>query len=145
MIRSDSPNSSHQLRQVCCSNRGGNVLLDVHSVGNEVAWPISPWTVPPNTGVTVEQFGTDWAVYLDGLDEVLVPLEEFHQANCCSGVELDELDSTEEVDLEAIWLGLRDKIKCKRKGGVWIWAWPECHRRRGMVAGIEEQRRTEGV
>ena len=55
--------------------------------------------------VTVEQFGTDGGVCSDGLDEILVPLEELCRTNCCSGVELDESDSKEEVDLDAIRLG----------------------------------------
>ena len=56
-------------------------------------------------GVTAGRFATVGGVCSDGLDEVIVPLEELHRTNCCSGVELDELDSNEEVDLDAIRLG----------------------------------------
>ena len=52
-------------------------------------------------GVTAGRFATVGGVCSDGLDEVIVPLEELHRTNCCLRVELDELDSTEEMDLEA--------------------------------------------
>ena len=55
-------------------------------------------------GVTVERFGTDGGICSDGLDEVLVPLEELRRTNYCSGVELAESDSKEELDLDAIRL-----------------------------------------
>ena len=58
-------------------------------------------------GVKVGRFGSDGGVCSDGLDEVLVPLEELRRTNCCSGVELAELDSKEELDLDAIRLGQR--------------------------------------
>ena len=58
-------------------------------------------------GVTVGRFGTDGGVCSDGLDEVIVPLEELRRTNCCSGVELAESDSKEELDLDAIRLGQR--------------------------------------
>ena len=57
-------------------------------------------------GVTIGRFVTEGSVCSDGLDEVLVPLEELRRTNCCSEMELDELDSKEEVDLDAIRLGL---------------------------------------
>ena len=57
--------------------------------------------------VTVGQFGTDGGVCSDGLDEVLVPLEELRRTNCCSGVELAESDSKDELDWDAIRLGRR--------------------------------------
>ena len=56
-------------------------------------------------GVKVGGFGSDGGVCSDGLDEVLVPLEELRRTNCCSEMELDESDSKEELDLDAIRLG----------------------------------------
>ena len=56
-------------------------------------------------GVRVGQFGSDGGVCSDGLDDVLVPREELRRTNCCSGVELAESDSKEELDLVVIRLG----------------------------------------
>ena len=58
-------------------------------------------------GVKVGCFGSDEGVCSDTLDEVLVPLEELRRTNCCSGVELAESDSKEELDWDAIRLGQR--------------------------------------
>ena len=58
-------------------------------------------------GVTVGRFGTDGGVCSDGLDEVLVPLEELRRINCCSRVELAKSDSKEELGLVAIRLRQR--------------------------------------
>ena len=67
-------------------------------------------------GVKVGCFGSDGGVCSDGLDEVLVPLEELRRTNCCSGVELAKLDPRDELDWDAIRLGQRTNKKLKRKG-----------------------------
>ena len=66
-------------------------------------------------GVKVGRFGSNGGVCSDGLDEVLVPLEERRRTNCCSGVELAESDSKEELDLDTIRLGRRTNKNLKEK------------------------------
>ena len=66
-------------------------------------------------GVKDGRFGSDGGVCSDGLDEVIVPLEELRRTNCCSGVELAESDSKEELDWDAIRLGRRTNKKFNKK------------------------------
>lgn len=69
-------------------------------------------------GATTLRFGTDGEVGSDGLEEVLTPLEDCCRTNYYSVVELEELDSSDDMDTKnmlAQTIGTKKNVKRRKR------------------------------
>lgn len=92
IIEFGSPNSSFKYNRFAKLREEGmsSLIYTRRGVGKPDLFPLGPSLL--TLGVTARRFSTYGGVCLEVLEDVLAPLEEFCRTNCCSAVELEEVD-----------------------------------------------------